>query len=332
MSWQPPASPAPAYGVPSGYPTPYAYPPPNAYPPPAYVLVPVAPGPAPGLVYAGFWRRVLGYLLDGLIVGLPYGVVADALILGPLITWLVNHANQIGTPGSLPLLTPSNLLNVVPLANLLIVGAVGVIVYALYFGLLVSLWGRTVGQLAVGARVVRKEDLTKKLPLGRALARAVVFWVTPIFSTCAWLSGFGLFSVSLIADAASLLVLFALLWVAWDPQKQGLHDKVGRALVVRSLVATPAAYAPPYPPPYPYGAPFPYASAAPPGYPPAAPPGFSYPSPPGYPYPAPPGYPYPAPPGNRYPVPPGNPYLTPSGAPDPAPPSTPQPNPPTTPT
>jgi len=254
------------------------------------------------VVYAGFWWRVLGYLLDGLIVGLPYGVLVDALILVPLFNWLVNHANQIGTPGDFtpgsPPLLPSNLLSVVPLANLLIAGAVGVIVYALYFGVLVSVWGRTVGQRAVGARVVCKEDLTRRLPPGRALARAVVFWVTPVFVTGAWLSAFGGSSfgfvwAGFIADALYLLILLALLWVAWDPQKQGLHDKLGRALVVRDLVAVPALYAPPpYPPPYPY-APYPYRG-----------PSYPYPTPPGYPHAAPPGYPQPAPPPSAQPDPP----------------------------
>jgi uncharacterized RDD family membrane protein YckC len=299
MSWQPPAAPAPGYGVPAGYPPPYPYQPPYAHPPP-YVLVPVAPGPAPGLVYAGFWRRFLGYLLDGVIIGLPYGILAEVLILGPLINWLVNHANQFG-PGSVPL--PSNFLSVVPVTNLLIAGAVGVIAYALYFGLLVSLWGRTVGQLAVGARVVCKEDLTRRLPLGRALARAAVFWVTPIFSTAAWLGGFaggtaGLAAAGAIGDALSLLVLLALLWVAWDPAKQGLHDKLGNALVVRNLVALPAAYAPPYPPPYPYPAPYANPYSVPPAYPSPVPPGspYPYPAPPGYPGAAPSGHPQPAPP------------------------------------
>jgi uncharacterized RDD family membrane protein YckC len=255
------------------------------------------------LVYAGFWWRVLGYFLDGLIIGLPYSVLVDALILGPLLTWLVNHANQIGTgqigtPGSFPLL-PTNLLNVVPLANLLIAGAVGVIAYALYFGVLVSVWGRTVGQLAVGARVVREEDPTRRLPLGRALARAVVFWVTPVFVTGAWLSGFGgsslgLTGAGLIIDALYLVILLALLWVAWDPQKQGLHDKLGRALVVRSLAVPRVAYAAsPYPAPYPYPPPYPYPGASHP-----------YPAPPGSPYAAPPGYPQPAPPPPSQPDPP----------------------------
>jgi uncharacterized RDD family membrane protein YckC len=38
---------------------------------------------------------------------------------------------------------------------------------------------------------------------------------------------------------AALLTFLALLWVAWDPRKQGLHDKLGGALVVRPAPVLP---------------------------------------------------------------------------------------------
>jgi hypothetical protein len=131
-------------------------------------------------------------------------------------------------------------------------------------------------------RVVRVEDATANLPLGRALARAVIWW------------GAGLLSfVTGVGTVFELLVLLALLWVAWDPRKQGLHDKLGRALVVRPGLPPVTAFGPPA---YPYAA-LGY-PAAPPTYP-AAPPPYP-PTPPQYPA-APPPYP-PTPP--EYPPPP----------------------------
>jgi len=76
------------------------------------------------------------------------------------------------------------------------------------------------------------------------------------------------------------VVLLALLWVILDPRNQGLHDKLGQALVVRpGLPPLVAAYGNPvYPyayPPSPAPAPGPpqYPPPYPPQYPPAPPTG-----------------------------------------------------------
>jgi hypothetical protein len=69
-------------------------------------------------------------------------------------------------------------------------------------------------------------------------------------------------------------VLLAVLWVIWDPRNQGLHDKLGRALVVRPASPLPAWQYWPAPSPFP-------------------PAGYLYPP---YPYPYPPATPYPYPP------------------------------------
>jgi uncharacterized RDD family membrane protein YckC len=93
--------------------------------------------------------------------------------------------------------------------------------------------GQTLGKKALGIRVVRKANgapLGYGLALGRALARMV----------------------------EGLTFGIGLLWAAWDPQRQTLHDKMAGTLVVRSSVyppptATPSGYQQPAPPPSPYG-------------------------------------------------------------------------------
>jgi uncharacterized RDD family membrane protein YckC len=203
-------------------------------------------GPAAGLEYASFWRRFGGYLLDDLIIAVPIVVIASLVL-------------------------PSG--GVVPLS------LIGCAVSALYFGVLVAGWGSTLGQRLVGVRVVRQEDTARNLPIGRALARSIVWWGANLL---AFVSGAG--------TIAELVVLLCLLWVAWDPKKQGLHDKLGRALVVKPSRAVPAgAYGAAYPYPAPgYLATPPQYPATPPQYPTAPP---EYPAaPPQYPG-APPQYP-----------------------------------------
>jgi uncharacterized RDD family membrane protein YckC len=195
------------------------------------------------LAYAGFWRRVGGYLIDGLIFAVP-AVILFFVIFGSTISpWMtaVNNAAQAGQTAP-PL--------VLPTSGLVTFTVLDAVAGLLYFGVLVSGWGSTVGQRAVGVRVVCQEDTANSLPLGRAVLRAIVWWGAALLSFVPGLS-----------DIAGLAVLLAFLWVAWDPRKQGLHDKLGGALVLRT-VALPA--------PMPYGP-----MGSPYGYPPTAYPGAS---------------------------------------------------------
>ena len=52
----------------------YPPPPPPAMPPPPAVYY--APAAPPSPHYAGFWRRLFALLVDGLLFGMIYGVVA----------------------------------------------------------------------------------------------------------------------------------------------------------------------------------------------------------------------------------------------------------------
>ncbi|MGD0834285.1 MAG: RDD family protein [Candidatus Dormibacteria bacterium] len=270
MSWQPPAQGSPGgpggYGLPPGYPVP-----PPGYPPfpiPAggqpYPGYPVgayalrgAPGPAVGLVYAGFWWRFLGYLLDGLIISVPTGVMA--LTLATNLHWAA-APTAVCSDGSCSWSTAA------PPAGWPLGPAIGYAVclgllQVLYFGVLVSRWGSTVGQRAVGARVVREEDPARPLPMERSLLRSSVFWVATLLGIVAWLGAL-----------AGLGELLCFLWVAWDPRKQGLHDKLGRSVVVRRSAApvlVPVMPAYPYQPGY---GPPQYAAPAQPPQPPQAPP------------------------------------------------------------
>jgi uncharacterized RDD family membrane protein YckC len=202
------------------------------------------------LAYATFWRRVGGYLIDALIIAVPTVAAFFILFGSTFSSWV----NQVSTAAQNGLTAPKLVL---PFNGLVAYGVFDCVLAALYFGILVGIWGSTVGQRAVGVRVVRQEDTSTRLPLERALLRAIIWW------------GPGLVAfVPGVSTIAELVVLLAVLWVAWDPRKQGLHDKLGRALVVRRETLVPVA---PYgQPQYPYGLP-PAPSPYPPQYPPAPP-------------------------------------------------------------
>jgi uncharacterized RDD family membrane protein YckC len=260
-------------------------------------------------VYGSFWRRVGGYLIDVVIVAVP-AFVAFFIIFGSTIS---SYSTQYQNAVNAGLATPTLVL---PSSGELTFAIYACIFSALYFGALVSLWGSTVGQRAVGLRVVCAEDITKRLPIERALLRALPFWAANLL---AFVYG--------VSDIVELMVLFALLWVAWDPRKQGLHDKLGRAFVLKDALLPPSAYgqpaspygypsvnpyAPPgsqqypqgptgYPPQDPTGYPTQSPTQDPPqdptGYPPQDPTGYPLQSPTQYPPQDPTGYPPQPPPG-----------------------------------
>lgn len=206
--------------VPGPPPTPPSYPPAPLYP--SGAAYPAAPagawapaGPAPGLAYAGFGPRLLGYLIDSLLLLVAEAAVTIPLVIVPLVRFYRDHPVVRGQ--SLPPL-PTDLTT-----RFTVLSVLGAAASALYFGGLVAWRGRTLGQQAVGATVVRAED-GGKLPAGRAFLRAIVFWGPGLLN-----------ALPLLGSVAGLIAFIAMLAVAWDPRKQGWHDKLGKDLVVRPL-------------------------------------------------------------------------------------------------
>jgi uncharacterized RDD family membrane protein YckC len=185
-------------------------------------------------------RRLAGYLLDGVIIGVPSGT----LLVVTLWSTISSYINQVVSAVQANVAPPQL---VFPVNTLAIFALAECVVGALYFGVLVAAWGSTVGQRAARVRVVREENPSRRLPLGRAVFRAIVWWAPA-----------GIALVPVLEDLAGLVVLLAFLWVIWDPRRQGLHDKLGRSLVVTDEVAVPASPYEQWPYPYPHSYPYPY--------------------------------------------------------------------------
>ncbi len=208
--YDPAPPPPPAYpAAPGQYQGPYGYPPAPGVAPAGWR----PPGPAPGLLYAGFGSRFLGYLIDVILLWTVELLVTIPFLIAPIVRFYQDHPAVSGQP--VPNL-PASLTG-----RFVVFGLVGALVSALYFGGLVAWQGRTLGQRVVGAFVVRAED-GGKLPADRALLRSVIFW------------GPGLLGVlPLVGQLAGLVALIGMLAVVWDSRKQGWHDKLGRDLVVK---------------------------------------------------------------------------------------------------
>jgi len=153
--------------------------------------------------YAGFWIRVLAYLIDSLVmmaVSCPLGIL---LGVGVVATGADQNSDSATfTNGA------SNLVS-------LIIGW-------LYFSLLESSsWQATVGKRALGLKVTDLQG--NRISFGRATGR----YFGMILSTMICFIGF--------------------IMVAFTEKKQGLHDMLAGALVVRDGGVT--SYPEPPPPP-----------------------------------------------------------------------------------
>ena len=145
---------------PPGGPPPYQ---PHGSVPPYTTPPPYAPQGAPGyampvatVAYAGFWRRFLALLIDGIILGVVGGILASVLGLGSGSSGDGSVSFNFGTGGTL--------LNFV----------LGLI----YFTLMIALVnGKTIGGMVLGIRVV-PADGGARVGIGKALIRAVVAYVS----------------------------------------------------------------------------------------------------------------------------------------------------------
>ena len=136
-------------------------------------------------VIASRWRRFTGAYIDGIVIGVPFAT-----------------AHRLGLPN----------WALLPLSAVYVVGMIG-------------LWGRTVGKLATGTKVVSVVG-RPRLTWGQSVAR----WVD-----VGWIG----IAAGLVGGHAALL-LFLLQAVAyapilWDPLGRGLHDRLADTIVIRSV-------------------------------------------------------------------------------------------------
>ncbi len=199
---QPPSAPPPwsPPGPPGGYPpqsTPYAppYPQPSPYAggSPQWggpVLPTIRAGPAPGLAYAGFWIRFASYLIDVIPIWIVVGIIDASAGVG---TTCSSNGNGV----------------TVCTNGVVIVGSwVAWLVLGVYWVLTWSLLGASLGQKALGMRVVNAAN-GQRIDIGKAVLRYVGFVISAIPLT------------------------LGLIWAGFDARKQGWHDKIAGTFVVR---------------------------------------------------------------------------------------------------
>jgi uncharacterized RDD family membrane protein YckC len=127
---------------------------------------------------AGWWQRVGATVVDALVFLVPYVILIFAV-------------KYVG-------------------------GFIALVAYAAYMVLMLSRSGQTIGNRAVGTRVVNAET-GQMLTTGRALGR----WAASFLFSFFWF-------------LVLLPIILDFLWPLWDAKHQTLHDKIAGTLVVRT--------------------------------------------------------------------------------------------------
>ena len=215
----PPQYSAPPYGTSQYYgtPPPYAGPQPYATPYPTYPPgLPV--GPEPDL--AEWWRRLLGRLIDILVLTIVAAPIALAVLSHPFSQYqrIVNRYPDLNTPGAQAAISKADGRL---LGSWLVFACIVAVLSFFYDSIQHGLWGQTLGKRALGTRVVSADDRSK-ISGGTAAGRAGMYALIPV--------------IPLIGTLFSLLNG---LWLTWDRRRQALHDKAARTIVVKTSVPAP---------------------------------------------------------------------------------------------
>jgi len=165
------------------------------------------PPDGPGSL-AGIGRRFVGLFIDGLLF-IPLLALSTALRHPHLVT-------QVSASG---VHTQRLVESPMPLAGALAVMAPS----AIYVIGMIAWRGQTLGEQAMGLRVVRLID-GQHPGLTPSLARWAVLAVAGLA---------GLFA-SYLVGWLTLWTLAVYLWATWDPNRQGLHDRFARVIVINT--------------------------------------------------------------------------------------------------
>jgi uncharacterized RDD family membrane protein YckC len=143
---------------------------------------------------ASIWARVGGRIMDFVLI---YFIV-------PLVLVAV-----------MDLETDPDLL--VESGDLQRVALITLAIFVVYETLFVATWGRTIGKAVIGTRVVGTggEDPPRWTA---ALVRAIV----PVAPSL------------VIPDLGTVIMIVIYGWLAWDRNRQGLHDKAAKTYVVKN--------------------------------------------------------------------------------------------------
>ncbi len=188
-----------------------------------------------GVPLAGWWWRVLAYVVDGVVVAIPNAILTlpAQLAMQREMQDLTRQLEARSANGEVPdvgaffqdflaLFREHALWLFLP----------GAVLFTAYFAVMWRWRGATVGQLLTGLQV-RPAAAPGRPTWASTFRRVAVLYLAP---TAVMLAGLlsGSWALAGAGYAVALLLqLLNVLWPLWDRQRQALHDKAAGTVVVR---------------------------------------------------------------------------------------------------
>ena len=178
---------------------------PEALQPPAATAGPT------GTRYAAFWERLVAYLIDGLIVSVPWVILTTVFVLAPIGDLL--DSLTVRDDGTLD-------YDEVAYTSVLVrASVIALLVQAAYYVGMIGRFGRTIGQRVLSIRVV---DARGAVPgYGIAGKRFLIPGLAGVLG-----------AVPVVGALAGLGLLLNYLSMLWSRQKQCWHDVFAGTWVV----------------------------------------------------------------------------------------------------
>jgi len=247
-----PVDPFAAYAGRAVTPVQPAYTRPNTQAVQPLALQTAGPTTADGVPLAGWWWRVLAAILDSMIlgvVGMAFMPIYGSKMATGLTAWYNDFFSGIQSNST----TIPNIYDPsYGIASAMITSSIISLALACaYAFFMLTFNGATLGQMACGLRVVPvdKGKAPRRLPVYSVVMR--ILFYTAIVSAISIVnlllmannpapisvnnpSATSMGGLSALMWIASMYQLLNVLWAAWDPKRQCLHDKIARTQMVRT--------------------------------------------------------------------------------------------------
>ncbi|MFZ0141565.1 MAG: RDD family protein [Aeromicrobium sp.] len=197
---------------------------------------PTGPTTPDGEPLAGWWWRVLAYVIDSIIISVVANIVsipAQIQIQRDFMPVMERFNRAIEQNPETP---PdfwaffNDYLDVMQQHAFWLV-APGAIFTVLYWAIFLRWKGATPGKLMLGMRV-RLRDQAGRLPWSSIIARMIlqfgVIWSVFVIALLT-----GSVTMYVVWMLATMIMLLDPLWATWDSKRQTLHDKLAATNVVR---------------------------------------------------------------------------------------------------
>lgn len=169
--------------------------------------------------YGGFWRRVVAAIIDTVILMIPIWLIASMAGLSMLSLLSMDAEAMVEDPDAMMALLSETFL---------VWGAATAFVYLLYkAGFEGSGLRATPGKMAMSLQVTDREG--ESLSIGATILRTWPWWAPSAFLALDGLLG----TMGMMYNGIGLAALISCLVVAFTAQKQGVHDMMAGALVVK---------------------------------------------------------------------------------------------------